>query len=554
MNGFRQFNLSDDIFKAIDALGFTTPTKIQEQAIPMLISQKKIDFHGQAQTGTGKTIAFSIPLLQKVDASVRCTQGLIVAPTRELVQQITESFRDLTKFCRNISVVSIYGGVSIENQIRQLKKGAHIVVGTPGRLNDLIRRKKLVIKDLKTLILDEADIMLDMGFKEEIDSILAKASKDREIWLFSATTKSGINAIKKKHMKDPASVRIVRDNSAAQSTEQFYCVLPMRYRFQALRRIMDKESGFYGIVFCQTKALTADVAHMLSKSGYNAAALHGDMDQKMRNKVITKFKRKSFDVLVATDVASRGIDVSDLTHVVNYSFPEDQESYIHRIGRTGRAGKKGVAITFLNGGETRRMKQLTSKFKTEINPIEVPTLEDVMRVKIDKAMQYFNESCDKKQSLNGALDPIRLSMNDMSRDKLVNGAINLLAETFLNICQTEEEIPHFSEKSDFGRSNFERRGRGRRRDNSKRGDNKRFNRDGTSEIVLHIGSDDGVVKSDIMRYFLKSKIDKRKIERVRVIKKRSFVVVCSSIAKKVLSELKDQKIQSRKVRVGIIDS
>jgi len=546
MSGFKKFNLSKELMSALDRLEFTIPTEIQEKAIPVLVSQDGVDFHGQAQTGTGKTLAFSIPILQKIDLKKRQVQALIVAPTRELVLQICETLHKLATFQKNISILPVYGGVSIDNQMRTLKRGVQIVVGTPGRLNDHLRRKTLLLDNLDTLVLDEADIMLDMGFKEEIDAILAKTAKDRRIWLFSATTKSGIALIKKEHMSNPTSVRVCKKNVTAKNTEQFFSVVPSTHRFHALRRILDNQAEFYGIIFCQTKLLTAEVSQKLTKSGYNAACLHGDMDQKMRNKVITKFKNKSFDVLVATDVAARGIDVNDLTHVINYSLPEDQESYIHRIGRTGRAGKKGTAITFINRRQVRQIKSLAMKFKADIKPMEIPTLADVMRVKMGKALEYFAQSCGKEQTLNGMLDPLRSSMHDLSKDKLVNGVVNILSDRFLNADDIGNDIPDFSKLSSYDEKN-DRSGRRRYNKNSIEQYDKNL-----SEIVLHVGAEDGIKKNDIIKHFLRSKvIDRKQISRVRIIKKRSFVVVCSSIAGKVIHALKGKSLHSRKVRVGL---
>jgi len=558
VNSFKDFNLSDSIVKALDHQGFTTPTEIQAKAIPALIAQEKVDFHGQAQTGTGKTLAFSIPLLQKVDAKNKQTQGLIVAPTRELVLQICESLEKMAAFSKGVSVVPVYGGVSIERQISQLKRGAHIVVGTPGRLNDHIRRRNVSLKNLSALVLDEADIMLDMGFKQDIDFILEKSCSERQIWLFSATTNRNVDSIKKKHMNDPVSVRICKKNVTAKNTEQFFCILPERYRFQALCRIIDTQSDFYGIIFCQTKLLTADVAQLLTQRGYNAGSLHGDMDQKMRNKVIKKFKSKSIELLVATDVAARGIDVSDLTHVINYSFPEDQDSYVHRIGRTGRAGKKGTAITFINGRQVGLIRGLAKRTSSDIKPVEVPTVDDVMKVKIERALGYFNDLCNKNSSLNGALEPLKSSIHTLSRDQLVNGAINILSDKFLRAEEIGKDIPDFSSE-DFesrgyrgGRGGRDSRG-GRGGRDSRGGDRQDLRMTkGMSEIVLHIGSEDGIRKSDIVRHCVSSNaISKNQIERVRVIKRRSFVVVSSTIAKKALSALKGKDIQQRRVRVGL---
>jgi len=562
MNEFIKLGITENIIKALSEAGFTSPTEIQAKAIPTLIANEKVDFHGQAQTGTGKTLAFGIPLLQKIDLQDKSVQALVIAPTRELVLQIVESLSFAAKFYDNLKIAPIYGGVDIERQIRQLKKGIHIVVGTPGRLNDHIRRRNLKLNNLKTLVLDEADIMLDMGFKEEIDFILSKSCKNRSIWLFSATTKSGIDEIKRTHMKDVESVRIAKKNVTASNTEQFSCVVPMRYRQKVLCRVIDTSPSFYGIIFCQTKLLTADVAARLSKRGYSAGALHGDMDQKMRNKVIKKFKDKEFDILVATDVAARGIDVNSLTHVINYSLPEDQESYIHRVGRTGRAGNKGTAITFVNSREVRRMKSMARRFSADIKPFDIPSLQDILKSRVSKALSYSNENCEKDTQLNGALDPLRSSISDLPKDKLVNIAVNLLSDKFLKSYSNEQEIPANALLEDSGgRSGFRSRGRSSFRDRSSGGrhfGDRRFrdrgNNGNVSEIVLHVGSEHGINRSDIVKYFVNSRaIDRKHIEKVRVIKRRSFVMVPSGVARKVVSALNGKKFQNKKIRVGITD-
>jgi len=555
MNEFIKLGITENIIKALSEAKFVSPTEIQAQAIPMLIANEKVDFHGQAQTGTGKTLAFGIPLLQKIDVKDKSVQGLVIAPTRELVLQIVESLSFAAKYCENVHIIPVYGGVDIERQIRQLKKGVHIIVGTPGRLNDHIRRRNLKLNNLKTLVLDEADIMLDMGFKEEIDFILSKSSKDRSIWLFSATTKSGINDIKKTHMQDVSSVRVATKNVTAANTQQFFCVVPMRYRQKVLCRVIDTSTAFYGIIFCQTKLLTADVAARLAKRGYSAGALHGDMDQKMRNKVIKKFKDKEFDILVATDVAARGIDVNSLTHVINYSLPEDQESYVHRIGRTGRAGNKGTAITFVNSREVRRVKSLAKRFSADIKQFEVPSLEDILKSRVAKALLHFNQYCEKDTQFNGALDPLRSSISDLPKDKLVNVAVNLLSDKFLKSYRNEQEIPAHALLEDTGRSfSPNRRGAGGGRGRSFSRDGRDRRNDNVREIILHIGSEHGINRSDIVKYFVSSRaVDRKQIEKVRVIKRRSFVMVPSGIARKVVRALNGKKIQNKKIRVSITD-
>jgi len=530
MENFNKFILSDNIRKALGYLGFTCPTPIQEKVLPILLREENVDLHGQAQTGTGKTLAFGIPILQKVNLQLSQTQALVIAPTRELVLQISESIHQLAKFNDNILIEPVYGGVSILPQTRSLKRGSHVVVGTPGRLNDHIRRKNLSLSGLKTLVLDEADIMLEMGFKEEIDYILQNMPKNCKIWLFSATTKPGIDEIKKNHMKDPISIRSIKTNIPASNTEQFYCIVSARDRLRALCRMIDKVTDFYGVVFCQTKILTGEIAEQLRKLGYNVVALHGDMDQNLRNKVIKKFKNRGADILVATDVAARGIDVAGLTHVINFSFPDDQESYIHRIGRTGRAGMRGVAITFVNRSELRRVEYLSRKFNTEIKAIEVPTVNEIIQVRTSKALKYFHDFCNisdfDKKNEHGKL---KLSIESLSKDQLVSGVVNVLSDKFLKEYEKEKDI-----SSDVAPS------RSYRLEKSNK----------FCELMINVGSNDGIKKQDILKFVLSSKaIKNHQIEKVRVINKLSFVIVHSDVAMSLTKALQGKILNRHRVRI-----
>lgn len=528
---FKNLALAPNIAKALETLGFEKPTEIQSKAIPMLLTTKKVDFHGQAQTGTGKTLAFGIPLIQTIDESNKNVQALIVAPTRELVVQICQSLRSVAQFM-NISIEPIYGGVSMEEQMRALKKGVHIVVGTPGRLNDHLRRKTLSLQGLKTLVLDEADIMLDMGFKEEVDEILKYASNDRQIWLFSATVKPGIHDIMQQHMKNPVSVRVSQQNVGTNGTAQFFSVVPMRDRVAALSRFIDSVPEFYGFIFCQTKILTAEVAEHLMRRGYKANALHGDMSQVQRNRVIKRFKQKEFTILVATDVAARGIDVSDLTHVINYSLPDDQESYIHRIGRTGRAGKEGTAITFVSQSEVRHVSSLQRKFKVTINPLDVPTIDSIAKVRIDQAADYLETAVDTSPAT-----PYRAQLLDLvhkhSHEKLAHALVTFLDEKFLKYVNNDQEIKFSPASQALHTYNN--------------------NEDsGLQEIYLNVGSDDGITKQDVID-FLKKKSDlhENQLEKIKVIKRRTFMVIPTPLIFPLKSALNGQTFGGRKVRIDI---
>lgn len=523
MVSFKDLQLNSIIQENLERLGFSQPTEIQERAIPLLLSADKIDFHGQAQTGTGKTLAFGIPLLEKINAQSKKVQGLVVAPTRELAVQIYESIQKVAENT-GIKISVIYGGVSMENQMRELHRGVQIVIGTPGRLNDHIRRKTLVLDQLHTLVLDEADIMLDMGFKEEIDDILKHTPQSREIWLFSATVKAGISQIMKNYMKDTVSVRVSQKQVGSQSTEQYFCVIPYKHRLQALIRFIESASDFYGFVFCQTKLLTAEIAEELIKRGYNAGSLHGDMSQAQRNSVIKKFKARAITILVATDVAARGIDVADISHVINYSIPEDHEGYVHRVGRTGRAGKKGTAITFVTKSEVRILRQIEKKFSIKMEPIDVPTKEHIIKARLQEAQEYVkNIELEKPQELNKNLDEL---VQDLSENQLKVIVTDLLSKRFLQNLGLED--------IDFTPAG-------------------EISPDQWQEISLNVGSDDGLTREDIQA-FLTTEMDvisAEQIKTVRVLKRKTFVKLSGECSPALLNAFRGKKLGGRKVHVNL---
>jgi len=468
MASFKDFPLVEPLQKALDTLGFTQPTEIQNKAIPILLDQQKVDFHGQAQTGTGKTLAFGIPLLNAINPTKKEVQGIIIAPTRELVVQITDSLKKLAHFM-DIDIEAIYGGVSMTAQINALRRGAQVVIGTPGRLNDHLRRGTLRLDRVKTLVLDEADLMLDMGFKEEVDEILNKVAQDRQIWLFSATVKPGIKALKKSHMHDPVSVSVVPEMATASTTEQFFAIIPMRDRLSALCRFIDSTPEFYGFVFCRTKLLASEIADRLIARGYKANAIHGDMSQEMRNKVMQQFKQKESSILVATDVAARGIDVSNATHVINFSLPEDPENYVHRIGRTGRAGQTGVAISFINRSEVSAIHRLGKRLGTEIKPIEVPTKEDVAKIRLHSVETVVQAMCEKMPEDNGFFKQLHDMLNHYTKEEVVNGFARTLYDKYFKELAQEKEIEvatYHPDDRDFSRREG---GRGDRRGGGSRG-------------------------------------------------------------------------------------
>jgi ATP-dependent RNA helicase DeaD len=521
MATFKDLPLMPEIQQALDELGFTHPTEIQKNAIPLLLATKKIDFHGQAQTGTGKTLAFGIPLLQRIDFSKHVPQGLIVAPTRELAVQIYESISRIAQKLP-VKIAVIYGGVSMEDQIRILKKGVHLIIGTPGRLNDHLRRKTLSVSQVRTLVLDEADIMLDMGFREEIEEILNYVPKDREIWLFSATVKSGIGDLIKEYMEDTVVVRVSQKQIGTQKTKQYYCIVPFKSRLHAITRFIQNTPDFYGFIFCQTKILTSEVAEQLMKRGYNVGALHGDMSQAQRNIVIKKFKQAELTILVATDVAARGIDVANLTHVINYSIPDDLESYVHRIGRTGRAGKEGTAITFISKSEQRILQQIERKFNVQILPIDVPTKAQLVDAKVREASHYMFTA---PQQIPSDIEAMALLVNTLSQEQLKPLTTRLLYDKFLSTLDLEEVPYTHVDAPEPGQF---------------------------QELYLNIGLDDGITREEVKNFLTKTGVIKpEEIKSIRVIKRRTFVMLSSDCSPELLTALREQSFDGRKIHINL---
>ncbi len=391
---FKEFNLSAEVLRAVSQMGFEEPTPIQEKTIPVLLTGK--DLVGQAQTGTGKTAAFGIPIVERIDPLARGVQAIIIAPTRELAVQAAEEMNKLGKVKR-IHALPIYGGTSIERQISALKKGVHIVVGTPGRILDHIERRTLALKDVKIVVLDEADEMLDMGFIDDITRILKETPAERQTLLFSATMPEEILKISKRYMKDPHKVKITADTLTAANINQIVYELRESEKTEALCRLIDSDDGGRFLVFCHTKRECDEVASNLKLRGYGADAMHGDFSQVQREAVLKKFKGGRVDVLVATDVAARGLDISDISHVVNYSIPQNPESYVHRIGRTGRAGKGGVAITFVTPREDRQMRLIKTVSKANITKGKLPTKEQVLEARFIGLKDKINEFIDDKR-------------------------------------------------------------------------------------------------------------------------------------------------------------
>lgn len=560
LTAFKKLGLSDKTLVALAKKGFEEPTSIQEKCIPLLL-QENIDVVGQAQTGTGKTAAFGLPIIETIDPNRNVVQALILAPTRELALQVSEELNSL-KGDNPIKIAAIYGGQSIDQQIKRLNKGVQIVVGTPGRIIDHIKRKKLRLGDLSYMILDEADEMLNMGFIDDIELILESTPDEKRMLLFSATMPKNILRLAENYMSNYKHVKVKSDQLTTNLTDQIYFEVMESDKFEALSRIIDVETDFYGLVFCRTKVDVDRVSHRLGDRGYDAEALHGDLSQNQRELIFKKFKSKKINILVATDVAARGIDVSDLTHVINYSLPQNPESYVHRIGRTGRAGKEGTAITFITPSEYRKLVFIKKVANTDIRKEKLPEIQDIIDVKKDRIKEVIN-----KIITNGKQSKFEELADEITQDHEPKEVIAALLKNFL---QNELDKNSYSEIREVYGSRNDRRG-GRddsRRDgrNDRRGDSRRDSRrdgrgdsrqgsvsvdkTGHNRLFVARGKQDGMTKKGLVEFITENTgVQGHLIDDVNLFDVFSFVSVPFKEAETIIQVFKKLKKGSKPVVV-----
>jgi len=436
---FQEIGLNSDLLKAVTDLGFETPTPIQQQTIPLL-SKELTDLVALAQTGTGKTAAFGLPLLDKINLEEKKVQALILAPTRELCVQITNDLKNYSKYMRGFGITAVYGGSSIENQIRDIKRGVHVIAATPGRLVDLIERRAVNLNTIKIVVLDEADEMLNMGFKDSLDAILSETPKEKFTWLFSATMPREVERIAKNYMNSPVEVSAGKKNEGATTIKHIYYVVNPRERYQALKRIADFYPEIFGIVFCRTRAETQEVADNLIKDGYSADALHGDLSQAQRDFVMKRFRNRTLQMLVATDVAARGIDVDSISHVINYNLPEDVENYTHRSGRTGRAGKSGISMAIISPKETHKIKDIERILKNKFEKLDVPTGVDVVEKQLFHLVHQLHDVEVKDEEIEKYLPKIYEELKELSKEELIKRFISEEFNRFYNYYQNAPDL------------------------------------------------------------------------------------------------------------------
>ncbi len=548
MATFSELGLNDQLLASIEELGFTEPTPIQEKAIPVLLSGTK-DFIGLAQTGTGKTAAFGLPLLQLADPAKKFPQALVICPTRELCLQIVNEIENFKKHTKGIHLVAVYGGASISMQIRDIRRGVQIVVATPGRLIDLIERKAINLEEISFVVLDEADEMLNMGFQEDIETILQNTPKRESTWLFSATMPPEIRGVSKRYMTDPVEITVGKKNTASRNVDHQYVVTQAQHRYEVLKRLIDFNPGMYGIIFTRTKADAQEITEKLTREGYDIEALHGDLSQQQRNKVMDEFRDKSLQLLIATDVAARGIDVQGISHVINYELPDDMEVYTHRSGRTGRAGKTGVCISIVHSREVRRIRDIERLVQVPFHKLEVPSGKDVCR----KQFFYFMDKLLSTDISHGDYETYLPILSEkfagISKEEVLKRVAALEFDRFLKYYENAEDLNVREQR--FERAS-DRSGGDRRRDTRGR----EFGGNGNmTRLFVNLGSKDGFYKASFLQFILDmSDLPKDVLGRIDMKEMNSWIEVDKGAARKMVQAIDGKKYKGRRIRMNEADS
>ncbi len=551
MNAFEALGLNEQLVRSISDLGFETPTPIQEQAIPILLSGTT-DFVGLAQTGTGKTAAFGLPLLQLMNSAERHPQALIVCPTRELCLQITNDLSTFIKYTKGIFSEAVYGGASITMQIRNLRKGVQVVIATPGRLIDLIERKAIDLNKVKYVVLDEADEMLNMGFRDDIDFVLKNTVNRESIWLFSATMPPEVRAIAKNFMEKPKEITIGKKNSGNVNIDHQYFITSAHHRYETLKRLIDFNPGMYGIIFTRTKADAQEIAERLVREGYEIEALHGDLTQQQRDKVMGRFRQKSLQLLIATDVAARGIDVDGVTHVINYELPDDMEVYTHRSGRTGRAGRSGICVSVCHTREVYKIKQLERMINAPFHKLDIPSGKEVCR----RQFFHFMDKLMLADTSNGAYETYMKDLQEkfaeVSKEEVLQRVAALEFNHFLKYYENAEDLNIL--RNDFRDKRVSNNGRdsGGRRE---RGNFSGGRDNGYARLFINLGTKDGFYKASFLQFILdESNLKKEVLGRIDMKEMNSWVEIDKSVSGKMIKSLDGKKYNGRQIRMNDADS
>lgn len=552
---FEGLGIDPRLIQATDELGYVNPTPIQEKAIPVLLSGTK-DFVGLAQTGTGKTAAFGLPLLQLINADNKFPQALIVCPTRELCMQIVKEIELFKKHLKGVHVVAVYGGASISLQIRDLKRGVQIVVATPGRLIDLIERKAIDLEQIQYVVLDEADEMLNMGFRDDIEFILKNTPKREATWLFSATMPSEVRQVSKRYMKDPVEVTVGQVNTGNANIDHQYYVTSAQNRYETLKRIIDFNPGIYGIVFTRTKLDAQDVAERLTREGYDIDALHGDLTQGQRDKVMGQFRDKTLQLLIATDVAARGIDVKEISHVINFELPDDLEVYTHRSGRTGRAGNQGICISIVHVRESFKLRQIEKMIRQPFHKLDIPSGKDVCRKQFFYFMEKLLNTDISDKSYETYVPMLEEKFAEVSKEEVLKRVAAMEFDRFLKYYDNAEDLN--IRESRVRERTYDRDGREgtdqRRAVRDTR--TKEFSGGGDfARLFVNLGTKDGFYKASFLQFILDmSDLKKESLGRIDMKEMNSWVEVDKNLADKMVRSIDGKSFKGRRIRMNDANS
>ena len=545
MNLFSESGLSPEIIKAVSELGYESPTEIQKQTIPFILSDIR-DLIALAQTGTGKTAAFSLPILDMIDDTSRKIQLLVLAPTRELALQIAKDVKNYTKYLPNVKTVAVYGGSSITDQIRNLRDKPQIIVGTPGRVIDLINRKALDFSNIHWLVLDEADEMLSMGFKDDLETILKETPETKQTLLFSATMNKEVERISKNYLTNPHRISVGAINAVKKNITHEYYVVNYRQKKEALKRLIDANPNQYSIIFCRTRMETQDVADFLMQNGYAADALHGDLSQAQRDTVMKKFRLKNIDILVATDVAARGLDVNSLTHVIHYSLPDDPEVFVHRSGRTGRAGRDGVSMALIKPEETRKLNQIKAQTKIEIKEQQIPKGDEIIKAQVAGVFEQLFTEHEDFFDFDDSLIP---DLSAFSKEELVHQLLQF---------QLKDMALYYRDNNDLAVQKLKeenyKEGRKERRRDRKDGRKPRKNNADMIRFFFNLGKRDKLKKTDmldIINQATKKSKKRADIGDIEILEKFSFFEVEKSFKNEVLNNISSLKFRGKEMRAEV---
>ena len=549
MKTFEELGVSPEIRRAIEEMGYANPMPVQEEVIPYLLEEGN-DVVALAQTGTGKTAAYGLPLIQKTDIQNRIPQSLILCPTRELCLQIAGDLSDYSKYIQGLKIIPVYGGSSIESQIRMLKNGVHIIVATPGRLIDLMKRGVAKLETIKNVVMDEADEMLDMGFSEDLNAILEQVPEQRNTLMFSATMSNEIAKIAKTYLHDAKEITIGTRNEGSENVNHFAYIVHAKDKYLALKRIVDYYPQIYGIVFCRTRMETQEIADKLIDDGYDADSLHGELSQAQRDLVMMKFRQRHLQLLVATDVAARGLDVSDLTHIINYGLPDDIEVYTHRSGRTGRAGKTGISIAIINMREQGKLRAIEKSIKKSFNISKLPSGEEICKQQLLKVIDDVEKVKVNEEEIANFLPDIYRKWEWLSKEDLIKRMVSLEFNRFLEYYSNAEEIESLDADKKKDRAREEK---GRRKD---RGTNKekrdRVAEKGYTRIFITLGKKDGIAPTKIIDLINRNtKGDRVQVGRIDLMQNFSFFEVIESQANLVTKALNGISVKGRKLVVEV---